>query len=317
MSLPVYFAPLQGYTDVVYRKAHAALFGGIAAYYTPFVRIEKGDFRRKDLRDIDFENNRGVPVVPQAIASESDELRRIVDCMASLGYTRVDINLGCPFPILAYRHKGSGILPFPDEVERLLRPLESYDSLEFSVKMRLGWEEPSEALRLLPLLESLPLRQITLHARLGKQQYKGCVDMESFGRFYDACPIPLVYNGDLTTVEEMVAVEREFPRLSGLMVGRGLLAKPWLAEEISNGDKKDSSRYKEELFEFHEELLKGYMDYMSGDRNTLYKMKELWAYLGTSFTNPERYMKKIRKSQHISEYRIWVGNLFREQDLIW
>jgi tRNA-dihydrouridine synthase len=93
MSLPVYFAPLQGYTDVVYRKAHAALFGGIAAYYTPFVRIEKGDFRRKDLRDIDFENNRGVPVVPQAIASESDELRRIVDCMASLGYTRVDINL--------------------------------------------------------------------------------------------------------------------------------------------------------------------------------------------------------------------------------
>ena len=317
MSLPVYFAPLQGYTDVVYRKAHAALFGGIAAYYTPFVRIEKGDFRRKDLRDIDFENNRGVPAVPQAIASEADELRRIVDCMASLGYTRVDINLGCPFPILAYRHKGSGILPFPDEVERLLRPLESYDSLEFSVKMRLGWEEPSEALRLLPLLESLPLRQITLHARLGKQQYKGCVDMESFGRFYDACPIPLVYNGDLTTVEEMVAVEREFPRLSGLMVGRGLLAKPWLAEEISNGDKKDSSRYKEELFEFHEELLKGYMDYMSGDRNTLYKMKELWAYLGTSFTNPERYMKKIRKSQHISEYRIWVGNLFREQDLIW
>ena len=152
MSLPVYFAPLQGYTDVVYRKAHAALFGGIAAYYTPFVRIEKGDFRRKDLRDIDFENNRGVPVVPQAIASEADELRRIVDCMASLGYTRVDINLGCPFPILAYRHKGSGILPFPDEVERLLRPLESYDSLEFSVKMRLGWEEPSEALRLLPWL---------------------------------------------------------------------------------------------------------------------------------------------------------------------
>ena len=100
------------------------------------------------------------------------------------------------------------------------------------------------------------------------------------------------------------------------MIGRGILKKPWLAEEISNGDQKDSSRYKEELFEFHEELLKGYMDYMSGDRNTLYKMKELWAYLGTSFTNPERYMKKIRKSQHISEYRIWVGNLFREQDLI-
>ena len=126
MSLPVYFAPLQGYTDSVYRRAHASLFGGIAAYYTPFVRIEKGDFRRKDLRDIAPENNVGIAVVPQAIASEPDELRRIVDAIAGCGYRRIDINLGCPFPLLARRHKGAGILPFPDEVERLLNPLKEY-----------------------------------------------------------------------------------------------------------------------------------------------------------------------------------------------
>lgn len=307
MSLPVYFAPLQGYTDVVYRKAHAALFGGIAAYYTPFVRIEKGDFRRKDLRDIDFENNRGVPAVPQAIASEADELRRIVDCMASLGYTRVDINLGCPFPILAYRHKGSGILPFPDEVERLLRPLESYDSLEFSVKMRLGWEEPSEALRLLPLLESLPLRQITLHARLGKQQYKGCVDMESFGRFYDACPIPLVYNGDLTTVEEMVAVEREFPRLSGLMVGRGLLAKPWLAEEYGNENFSSENSYRR-VASLHERVFTDYKTLLQGEHQLLTRMMSFWEYLLPDME--KRLRKRLSKSRNVKDYTEAVNLLF-------
>ena len=280
MSLPVYFAPLQGYTDVVYRKAHAALFGGIAAYYTPFVRIEKGDFRRKDLRDIDFENNRGVPVVPQAIASEADELRRIVDCMASLGYTRVDINLGCPFPILAYRHKGSGILPFPDEVERLLRPLESYDSLEFSVK---------------------------LHAGLGKQQYKGCVDMESFGRFYDACPIPLVYNGDLTTVEEMVAVEREFPRLSGLMVGRGLLAKPWLAEEYGNENFSSVNFYRR-VASLHERVFTDYKTLLQGEHQLLTRMMSFWEYLLPDME--KRLRKRLSKARNVKDYTEAVNLLF-------
>ena len=106
MSLPVCFAPLQGYTDAVYRCAHASLFGGVAAYYTPFVRIEKDDFRRKDLRDIAPENNRGMTVVPQLIASQPDELCRLVDGIAACGYRRIDLNLGCPFPILAKRHKG-------------------------------------------------------------------------------------------------------------------------------------------------------------------------------------------------------------------
>ena len=222
MSLPVYFAPLQGYTDAVYRCAHASLFGGVEAYYTPFVRIEKDGFRRKDLRDIAPENNPGVTVVPQLIASLPDELHRLVDGIASCGYRRIDINLGCPFPILARRHKGSGILPYPEEVERLLRPLEEYDEFVFSVKMRLGWESPDESLRLLPLLESLPIRQITLHARLGRQQYKGVPDMEAFARFYEACHLPLIYNGDLVTVDDMVSVER----ITGCpVVGRSLCRK--------------------------------------------------------------------------------------------
>lgn len=186
-----------------------------------------------------------------------------------------------------------------------------------SIKTRIGVEDEEEWPQLLEIFEKYPLEELIIHPRLKTDQYKkNTIHWEAFKKAEESSRHSLCYNGDIVCKEDYEKVVQRFPGTEKVMIGRGILKKPWLAEEIRNGDKKDSSRYKEELFGFHEELLKGYMDYMSGDRNTLYKMKELWAYLGTSFTNPERYMKKIRKSQHISEYRIWVGNLFREQDLI-
>lgn len=299
MSLPVCFAPLQGYTDAVYRCAHASLFGGVTAYYTPFVRIEKDDFRRKDLRDIAPENNRGVAVVPQIIASHPDELRRLVDGVAACGYRRIDINLGCPFPMLARRHKGSGILPFPDEVERLLRPLEGYGGFTFSVKMRLGWESPDESLRLLPLFESLSVRQITLHARLGRQQYKGEPDREAFARFYEVCRLPLLYNGDLVTVDDIQSVERQFPRLSGVMVGRGLLARPWLAEAYTVGSGAVTGRY-ERVERLHNRVFDEYGAVLQGAHQLLTRMAVFWEYLLPEVDR--RLRKRVLKARSIDEY---------------
>ena len=67
--LPIHFAPLQGYTDAAYRQAHARIFGGIDTYYSPFVRVEHGEIRRKDARDIHPDNNRNIHLIPQLIAS--------------------------------------------------------------------------------------------------------------------------------------------------------------------------------------------------------------------------------------------------------
>lgn len=308
MALPLYFAPLQGYTDAVYRCAHASLFGGVTAYYTPFVRIEKGDFRRKDLRDIEPTHNAGVPTVPQVIASQPDELCRLVDKVAEYGYRRIDINLGCPFPILVRRHKGSGLLPYPDEVERLLRALEGYDGFTFSVKMRLGWESPDESLRLLPLLESAPVRQITLHARLGKQQYKGEPDREAFARFYEVCHLPLVYNGDLTTVADMAAMEQRFPRLSGLMLGRGLLATPWLAEAYANDGALPPDRY-ERVARLHEQVWNHYAEVSQGAHQLLARMASFWEYLLPDVD--KRLRKRVLKAHSVEAYTEAVQALWR------
>ena len=145
--LPIHFAPLQGYTDAAYRQAHACIFGGIDTYYSPFVRVEHGEIRRKDIRDINPENNRNIHLIPQLIAPQPIMLEQIVSLFIEHNYQEADINLGCPFPMLAKRHNGAGMLPYPEEIKELLTAAtEKYPQIRFSVKLRLGWENANECL---------------------------------------------------------------------------------------------------------------------------------------------------------------------------
>ena len=179
-----------------------------------------GEIRRKDVRDVEPDNNRGLRLVPQLIASDAEKGERILSLFSDKGWQEADVNLGCPFPMLAKRHNGAGMLPYPDEVEQLLTTLcEKFPQIRLSVKLRLGWERPDECLTLLPLLNRLPLADIIMHPRLGKQQYKGMVDMEGFRTFYESCEKPLFYNGDLLTTDDIDRIRQEFPRLAGAPPG--------------------------------------------------------------------------------------------------
>lgn len=310
-QLPIHFAPLQGYTDAIYRSAHARIFGGVASYYTPFVRLEHGDFRRKDVRELDADNNRGVNLTPQLIASTPEKILRILALFIEKGYKNVDINLGCPFPTLAKRHNGAGLLPYPDEVKALLMAaIEAHPEIQFSVKMRLGWEDANESMALLPLLNSLPLSHITMHPRLGKQQYKGEVDLEAFQRFYAECEKPLIYNGDVLTLDDIDTISNRFPRLSGLMIGRGLLANPALAIEYQQGAPLSPKEKIEKIRLLHADVFSQYGNLLEGgDLQLLTKMRTFWEYL---LPDGDRKAKKvIHKTSKLSNYQAAVSNLLK------
>lgn len=307
--LPIQFAPLQGYTDAIYRRAHARAFGGIETYYSPFVRIEHGEIRRKDIRDVDPENNQDLHLIPQLIASESDKLEQIMALFIEKGYEKADINLGCPFPVLAKRHNGAGILPYPEEVKVLLmNAIEKYPDIKFSVKLRLGWDNPEECLALLPLFNELPLTHIILHPRLGKQQYKGEVDLNGFEAFYKGCNKPLLYNGDLLTLEDIQSVSARFPKLAGLVIGRGLLANPALALEYQQGKALSSDEMAKKVGQLHTEMYGGYQELLQGgETQLLMKMKSFWEYL---LPEGDRKSKKtIHKTSKLTNYQAAVSNL--------
>lgn len=300
MNLPIHFAPLQGYTDDVYRRIHHQLIGGIHTYYTPFLRMEGGGVRSKDMRDIRPEFNQGVPVVPQIIVKSMKEFEFLTSVVEEKGYTRIDINMGCPFPLQAKHGRGSGLLAHTDIVEEMANAIASKSSIKFSVKMRLGWENPDEWRPVLDILNELPLEQITLHPRIGTQQYKGTVSMEAFDEFYARCKHPLIYNGDVTSVEAIRTLEEKYPRLAGVMIGRGLLARPSLASEYASGVVLPWEKRRPALLDFHDRL-KAHIETTANSEAQIHsRLRLFWEYMEEELGR--KVYKKIMKAGNLKNY---------------
>lgn len=300
MSMPIHFAPLQGYTDDAYRRIHHQLIGGICTYYTPFVRMEAGGVRSKDMRDIRPEFNEGVPVVPQIILKSMKEFEYLVGIVEEKGYTRIDLNLGCPFPMQAKHGRGSGLLAHTDIIADMAQSIASKKHLQFSVKMRLGWENADEWRPVLDILNETPLQQVTLHPRIGTQQYKGTLDMQAFEACYHACKHPLVYNGDLTSVADIRRIEQAYPRLAGIMIGRGLLARPSLAIEYASGKEQTWEERRETLQEMHRQLQAHYEPILNSEAQLHNKLRTFWEYMENELGR--KPYKKIMKSGNLRNY---------------
>lgn len=300
MSIPIHFAPLQGYTDDVYRRIHHHLIGGITSYYTPFVRMEGGGVRSKDMRDIRPEFNEGIPVIPQIIVKSMKEFDYLVNIVQEKGYHRIDINMGCPFPMQAKHGRGSGLLAHTDIIEGMAKAITELKDIDFSVKMRLGWEEKNEWRPVIDILNDIPLHQVTLHPRIGTQQYKGEVLMESFDECYDVCKHPLIYNGDIRTLEDIRSLEQKYPRLAGVMIGRGLLARPWLSAEYESGKEFSEDNRRRLLHEMHDQLKVHYETTANSEAQVHARLRLFWEYMEEELGR--KTYKKIMKAGNLKNY---------------
>lgn len=305
--MKIHFAPVQGHTDAAYRHFHAGRYTPADEYYTPFIRLEHGEVRKKDINDLNApvaENDR---VVPQVIFKNEEELEGLVSLLASEGYERIDINMGCPFPLQTARGRGAATAGSREAAEAVSHVVGRYPDIRFSVKMRLGMENADEWRETLPILNKLPLEHIAMHPRVAKQQYKGEPDMEAFARFYEECELPVVYNGDLRTVEDVQAVEERFPNLAGIMIGRGLLARPSLTSEIAEGKEWDEERRLNEMLRFHRDLLDYYRSTLCGDHQVLSKIAPFWEYAESEIGR--KPWKAIQKAVNYAKYTTAVASI--------
>ncbi len=307
----IHFAPLQGFTEAPYRCVHQEVCGGVTSYYTPFIRIEHGQIRKKDLREALPEHNEGVHVIPQIIASDASEFQQLAEKLLAIGHRELDVNMGCPFPLQTRLGRGSGILPHADKVKEILEAMarmHGEKEVSFSVKMRLGQESAEESFALLPLLNEVPLHHITLHPRIGRNQYKGELDMESFERFLTGCKAPVVFNGMLTSVEEIQSIIARYPQLQGVMIGRGLLARPTLAQEYLSGQTFSLNQVQKSVLEMHKRLFAHYSEAIEGGEGQLVqKMQSFWEYLEPTFGH--KAIKKILKAGNLRNYNEAVSNV--------
>jgi tRNA-dihydrouridine synthase len=312
MSSTLLSSPLQGFTDFRFRNAFHRYFGGIDTFYSPYIKLNgklviKGSYER----DILPENNTTLEVIPQIITNDAEEFLFVANYVQQLGYKELNWNLGCPYPMVAKCGMGSGLISNTSQIEHILKRVHNETDIIVSMKMRMGYENPTEILDVFPILEQYPIKNIAIHARIGKQLYKGGVDLDSFQKCLDTSKQKIYYNGDITSVEKFRIMQERFPSIDHWMIGRGLIADPFLPSMIKNNT-TEYPKNKLEIFEaFHDTIYQEYDAYLSGPTPIRMKMLGFWEYFSESFSNPQKTFKKIKKAGNSKNYEIAVKEIFK------
>lgn len=304
----LYAAPMEGLTGWRWRQVHRQIFGGADLYFTPFLSPNANcNFQTKEKEEIDPVLNEGLPLVPQILTNQPEYFLWAAEECRRRGYFHVNLNLGCPSGTVTGKKKGSGLL----REEPLLRALLDGifaglpGEMQVSVKTRTGWDNDENWPRLLELFGDYPIARLIVHPRLRTQFYKGEADRVLFEWTAGHTALPLCYNGDLTTPEELCAMSARYPDCP-LMVGRGLMADPALLRRAKGGP----AATVEELHSFHDRLYGLYRRDFSGDVPVLHHMREMWNHLSQPFQDTDELLRRVRKARSCHEYEQAVEIFF-------
>lgn len=324
----LYLAPLHGVTNRIFRESYFRHFGGFDGAMAPFIlAVPSSKLKPNHFKDLlpgpaaeasgDAQGAAArLPLVPQLLGNEAAAFVETAQVLAGLGYGEIDWNLGCPHPMVANKERGSGLLPFPDRIAKLLDAACALPGIAISVKLRLGRSDPLDIERLMPVLNGYPLARVIIHPRLGTQMYRGEVDLEGFARAAGLCSHTVVYNGDIVDRASYEALASRFPGVHEWMIGRGTLRNPFLAEEIKAGkargavgDDAAGDDRSARLRAWHEELYRSYRAALSGPAHVLDKMKEVWGYLGASFPERPRQLERLSRAKTLEAYEAAAAQL--------
>lgn len=326
-----YLAPMEGITGYVFRQALQECFKMPDKCITPFIAPnQNSSLKNREKREVLPEHNRGMHVVPQILTNKADVFVKTTRELKEMGYNEVNLNLGCPSGTVVAKKRGSGLLADLKELDAFLEGIFEKTELPVSIKTRLGMAEPEEFYEILEIYNKYPLSELIIHPRVQKEFYKNSPHMDIFREAMRTSRHEICYNGDLFTAEDVRAFQKECPQVERIMIGRGLVVNPGLLNLLESGNVSGSAACangncmtatthgqvtKEKIRAFHDKIFAAYGQELYGDKNLLYKMKEVWFYMIRLFPDSEKEAKKIRKAQHLSEYLEVVDKLFAEKEL--
>ncbi len=314
MKHTLYLAPLRGFTTFIYRNVFARFFKGIDLAVAPFVStVSTTRIKDSMLKDLLPENNREMRVIPQLIGKNPKDFAALARRLADLGYDTVNWNLGCPFPQVAKKGRGSGMLPYPDRIEAFLEKVIPAVPVQISVKTRLGRHDVHEILNLMPVFNRYPLAELIIHPRTGVQMYEGETYPDIFAQCLRMSRHPVVYNGDIRTLEDFQRLSARFPEIDRWMMGRGILSNPFLPENIRNAqtgteDAEEPAEKIRRFREFHNTLFTEYLPVFSGNHHLVERMIGYWFYFADAFSENPKFVRKLRKIRKAEEYMELVNH---------
>ena len=307
-----YLAPLQGLTDWIFRESFSQHIGQFDKTFTPFIRVHGGDFYRpSQCNDLLPEHNTFQKPVPQFLGNTAESFKRFEELCLQHDYAEANINMGCPYPMVTGKRMGAGLMAHPTEVAKLLESIFTETKLKISIKCRLGQENTTEFDPLIPIFNDFPLEELIIHPRIGKQQYKGSVDLDAFARYARLLKHPVCYNGDILTAADVEKVQALVPQTERFMIGRGILQNPFLLAEIRKQELTQAEKVKI-LRNFHISIIELSKQKYSGDLHLLKRFEELWEYHANQFENGHKIYKLVKKSKTLAQYEAVIFKAISE-----
>jgi tRNA-dihydrouridine synthase len=307
----LYLAPLHGVTDRIFRNAYVNNFEGFDLAVAPFIATTQIDKEKKVVfSELQPQDNRRIRTIPQILSKDPPRFCELAQGLFELGYDSINWNLGCPYPMVARKGRGAGMLPHPQLIDQLLDYCLPRLKPKLSIKLRLGLIAPDEIDRVLPVLNRYPLQEIIIHPRTARQMYTGTVDLDAFERCLSLSTHPVVYNGDITSAAVYRHLARRFASVNGWMIGRGALSNPFLPAEIKGLAVPTQEQKLARLFKYHQQMYEEYLKVYRSPRHFVDKMKSFWGYLADGFENSHKIRKRIRKVQNMPHYLDEVDRLF-------
>ncbi|MCD7837095.1 MAG: tRNA-dihydrouridine synthase family protein [Lachnospiraceae bacterium] len=301
-----YLAPMEGVTGCIVRNAFKHHFVGIDRYFTPFIPMNcKLD--KRTYRELSPENNQDIMLIPQLLSNDAAAVVEICAVLQGLGYDIVNINLGCPSGTVCSKERGSGFLKNPEKLDRFFDEIFTNVGCKISVKTRIGFHSLDEWENILEVYAKYPFEELIIHPRLRNEFYNGEPHPDAFNKAVSVLKVPLCYNGDIVDEVSYKNICCRFPSVERIMIGRGAIANPGLIQELSGGEAVSD----EQIWEWHNEILEGYIEIFSNERDVLFHLKEIWTYLGQTFSDKEKQLKIIKKAQNLVDYKIAVKEILR------
>jgi len=307
-------APLRGVTVATFRDVFVRHFGGLDRALAPFVPTVTGErIKPALLKDVAMLSHGTMRVVPQVIGKDPAQLATMIHALRGIGHAQVNLNVGCPWKFVAKKGRGAGLLADADSLRRMLDAGCAALPEGFSVKVRLGLADTDLLAQRIDLLNGYPLSEVIIHPRTAAQMYEGEVHLAAFAAVYGLLRAPVTYNGDLYTVVDFAALRQHFPDISRWMLGRGVVADPFLPSAIRaweiSGAAADSATV-EALKAFHDDLYARCTEELFGPASILGRMKEIWGYLHERCEGGTELLRKIQRCHRTDDFERIVAGWF-------
>lgn len=293
-------APMQEVTDgAFWTLVHK--YGGADVYWTEYFRVHSTSTPERKIVAAITGNSTGRPVIAQMIGNDIPELVRTARFLQQLPVAAIDLNLGCPAPIVYRKCAGGGLLREPQRIDAILGALRDAVQIKFTVKTRLGFASIDEFDQLLPIFAKHSLDALTVHARTVAQMYRLPVHYDRIRHAVERMTCPVIANGHVySAAQAQDLLQRTGAR--GLMIGRGVIRSPWLFAQIRQqlrGERVTQPTGRD-LWDYIRALWESQACLDKPEKVQCERMKKFINYLGEGV--PGAFLHQIRRSQTAGEF---------------